>query len=55
MGYKLLGYVMWQGGNWYVRRRFPNARRNLAIGSGVGVIALTGAVAFAAYRRSNGS
>lgn len=25
-GYKLLGYVVWQGGKWYLRRRLPSAR-----------------------------
>jgi uncharacterized membrane protein YidH (DUF202 family) len=54
MGYKLLGYAVWQGGKWYVRRRFPNARRNLAIGGGVGLLVIGSAVAFAAVRRSNG-
>jgi len=32
-GYKLLGYVVWRGGKWYLRRRLPSARR---IGLGVG-------------------
>jgi hypothetical protein len=25
-GYKLLGYVVWRGGKWYLRRRLPPAR-----------------------------
>jgi hypothetical protein len=25
-GYKLLGYVVWQGGKWYLRRRLPSTR-----------------------------
>jgi hypothetical protein len=24
--YKLLGYVVWQGGKWYLRRRLPSTR-----------------------------
>lgn len=40
-GYKLLGFVVWQGGKWYVRRRVP-ARRLLAIGVlGAGAVALS--------------
>ncbi len=35
--YRLLGFVVWQGGKWYLRRRLPSARR----------LALTGAVALA--------
>ncbi len=23
-GYKLLGFVVWQGGKWYLRRRLPS-------------------------------
>jgi len=25
-GYKLLGYVVWRAGKWYLRRRLPSAR-----------------------------
>jgi hypothetical protein len=25
-GYKLLGYVVWHGGKWYLRRRLPSSR-----------------------------
>jgi hypothetical protein len=31
MAYKLLGFVVWQGGKWYLRRRASGARRKLAI------------------------
>jgi hypothetical protein len=31
MAYKLLGYVVWRGGKWYIRRRFGGARRKLAL------------------------
>ena len=32
MGYKLLGFVVWRGGLWYARRRYPRLtdRRVLA-------------------------
>jgi hypothetical protein len=33
MGYKLLGYIVWQGGKWYARRRAREARRSIAIGA----------------------
>ena len=25
-GYKLLGYVVWRGAKWYLRRRLPSTR-----------------------------
>ncbi len=31
MPYKVLGYVVWRGGKWYVRRRFAGTRRKLAL------------------------
>jgi hypothetical protein len=55
MGYKLLGYVVWRGGRWYVRRRFPHLGRNLAIGGAVAVVVLGGAAALGAQRRANGA
>jgi hypothetical protein len=35
MGYRLLGFAVWQGGKWYLRRRLPDAKRKLAIGGAV--------------------
>jgi hypothetical protein len=46
MGYKILGFVVWQVGKWYVRRRFPDAPRMLAwagLGTFLLVTALAGA------------
>jgi hypothetical protein len=43
MGYKILGYVVWNGGRWYVKRRFGvlASRRAAAVGIvGVAVAAL---------------
>ena len=54
MGYKVLGYAVWQGGKWYLRRRFPHARRNLAIAGVAGLLVAGGAAAFAVQRRANG-
>ncbi|MGI8429393.1 MAG: hypothetical protein ACR2OB_08835 [Solirubrobacteraceae bacterium] len=49
MVYKMLGFVVWQGGKWYARRRFRGAGQDLALA------AVTAVVAFgviAAQRRS---
>ena len=54
MGYKVLGFAVWRGGKWYLRRRFPRAGRNLAIAGGVGVLVAGGPAAFAVQRRANG-
>ena len=43
MGYKILGFVVWNGGKWYLRRRFGMlaSRKALAVGVvGVAVAAL---------------
>jgi uncharacterized protein involved in exopolysaccharide biosynthesis len=52
MGYKALGFVVWQGAKWYLRRRFPNAQRNLAI-AGVGGLLLAAVAAGATRQRSS--
>jgi hypothetical protein len=52
MGYKILGYAVWRGGKWYLRRRFPGAGRKAAVAGGVGVL-VAGGVAFAVLRRSH--
>ena len=44
MGYKLLGFIVWQGGKWYLRRRMSGARRKLALGV-VSAAIVAGAVA----------
>jgi hypothetical protein len=49
--YRLLGYVVWQGGKWYLRRRLPSARK-LALGGLSAVAALTVAIVLA--RRMSG-
>ena len=44
MGYKILGFAVWQGSKWYVRRRMSGARSKLAIAA-VGAAVLAGVVA----------
>jgi hypothetical protein len=44
MGYKLLGFAVWQGSKWYMRRRLSGLRRKLAI-AGVGAIVVAGVLA----------
>jgi hypothetical protein len=43
MGYKLLGYAVWQGGKWYVRRRYGGTPRKLIAG-GIVVAVIAGAL-----------
>lgn len=31
MGYKLLGFAVWQGSKWYVRRRMSGVRGKIAL------------------------
>ena len=33
MGYKVLGFAVWQGGKWYLRRRMPGHVGTAAIGA----------------------
>jgi hypothetical protein len=49
--YKVVGYVVWKGGKWYLRRRLPPAR-TLALRGLVAGGALTAAVLLA--RRATG-
>jgi hypothetical protein len=52
MAYKLLGYAVWNGGKWYMRRRFGmRASRKAMVLGVVGV----GAVALAARSKSRSS
>jgi hypothetical protein len=52
MGYKLLGFVVWQGARWYLRRRFAGATRKLALAALGG--ALVAGVAVGAQRARSG-
>ncbi len=44
MVYKVLGFAVWQGGKWYVRRRFRGTSRKLAL-AGLSAVAAAGVVA----------
>jgi len=44
--YSILGYVVWQGAKWYVRRRLPSRRRVALTGAGA-LGTLTAAVVLA--------
>jgi hypothetical protein len=48
--YALLGYLVWQGAKWYLRRRLPS-RRALALG-GVGALGTIAGTALIAKRLS---
>ncbi len=41
MGYKLLGFAVWQGGKWYLRRRISGVGAKVAI-AGVGAAVVIG-------------
>lgn len=43
-GYKIVGYVVWKGGRWYLRQRFPRARRVALAGVAVTGGALAAAI-----------
>jgi hypothetical protein len=43
MGYKVLGFVVWQGGKWYLRRRLSGFRTKAAI-AGIGVVVVAGVI-----------
>ena len=48
MGYKLLGFVVWQGARWCLRRRYPGLPRKLAIAGAAGLV-VAGGVALALH------
>ncbi|HZE06919.1 MAG TPA: hypothetical protein VE127_16945 [Solirubrobacteraceae bacterium] len=50
MGYKLLGFVVWQGAKLYLGRRFPHAGRNVAIAALAGGVIAGGVAAIRAAR-----
>ena len=52
MGYKILGYVVWNGAKWYLSRRYGRNKRLAAAGVvGLAVVGL----AVASSRRSGSS
>ena len=53
VGYKILGFVVWQGGKWFVRRKVDSALSGRRVAA-VGVVALAvTALAVLAARRDN--
>jgi hypothetical protein len=47
--YKLLGYAVWHGGKWYLRRRLPSPRK-IAISGLAAAVGLTAAAVAIAKR-----
>ena len=43
MGYKVLGFVVWQGGKWYVRKRYSGTAAKAAL-AGIGAAVIAGVV-----------
>jgi hypothetical protein len=52
MGYKLLGYIVWNAGKWYARRRAREARRGIALAAIVALV-LGGVLAAAARQKAS--
>ena len=52
MGYKVLGFVVWQAAKWYLHKRYPHAQRNLAI-AGLGGLLIAGVAVGATRGRSS--
>ncbi len=52
MGYKLLGFIIWQGAKFYIRGRYPGAARKAAIVALAGGV-IVGGVAVAHAARSD--
>jgi hypothetical protein len=44
MGYKILGFAVWHGSKWYVRRRMTGLKAKLAV-AGVGALVVAGVAA----------
>ncbi len=56
MGYRVLGYLVWRGGKWYIRRRVSGGFRKTAAFGVLGAALIGGAVAVQrAAGRDNGS
>jgi hypothetical protein len=54
MGYKILGFAVWQGGKWYLRRRFRGAPQKVAIAGLAGVLIAGGVVVQRRVRAGDG-
>jgi len=54
MGYKVLGYMVWQGTKWYVRRRVPGRPAPKLALAGIAGAALAGGVLVVQRRAATG-
>jgi hypothetical protein len=59
MGYKILGYAVWNGVKWYLQGRVPGSSRKLPTrklaAAGLGTAMVAGAGAVIAQRRASAS
>jgi hypothetical protein len=53
MGYKLLGYAVWQVGKWYARRRLPGVPQRALIATAAGGLMVAGGLAVARRRATD--
>lgn len=53
MGYKLLGYAVWQAGKWYARRRLPDLPHRAVIAAAAGGLMVAGGLAVAQRRATD--
>ena len=53
VAYKMLGYVVWQGAKWYLRRRYRGAGRKVMIGGAAAAALAAAAGAIVAQRGSD--
>ena len=51
MGYKMLGFVVWHGAQWYVRRRMRNLVPSKRVASAALVVGAVSVAALMASRR----
>ena len=49
MYYKALGWIVWKGGTWYLRRRYGTAPKKIGAGALVAVV-IAGAIVLAQKR-----
>jgi len=55
MGYKLLGFAVWQGARWYLRRRYGALIPSRRVLTGVLVVSAVGTLAVVAAHRASDS
>jgi hypothetical protein len=53
MGYKMLGFVVWHGAQWYVRRRMRNLVPSRRVAAGALVVSAVSIGALLAARRGD--